>query len=249
MFDFLPPFLKRLYQSFWVPYARGTRVRAAPEPDPEPDIAVSMRERMFRVEIIQDAFCERRPKPQRLFRSPPGHRNMESWCDLEVSRYPGTRHRCAHCTETSAPLQTRQRRRLEGRGPPAPPRHPRVDASARAAPRLGRNPPPPARRAHSQAGTAAGDLDHSRLEALARPKARIPSGDRPLVHRRTPRGRGQARARPHAHAATHVPAQPRPPARRGGRARTRAPRATPSAAPIPVMAGLPPPCAGHPRLQ
>ena len=98
MFDFLPPFLKRLYRSFRVPYARGTRVRETPEPDPE--IAVSMRERMFRVEIIQDAFCERRPKPQRLFRRPSGHRNMESWCDLEVSRHPGARHRCAHCTET-----------------------------------------------------------------------------------------------------------------------------------------------------
>ena len=59
-----------------------------------------MRERMFRVEIIQDAFCERRPKPQRLFRRPSGHRDMESWCDLEVSRHPGARHRCAHCTET-----------------------------------------------------------------------------------------------------------------------------------------------------
>ena len=100
MFEFLPPFLKRLYQSFRVPYARGTRVRETPEPDPE--IAVSMRERMFRVEIIQDAFCERRPKPQRLFRSPPGHRDMYSWCDLEVSRYPRARHRCAHCSETRA---------------------------------------------------------------------------------------------------------------------------------------------------
>src|SRR5271165_27973 len=100
VFDFLPPFLKRLYRSLRVPYARGTRVRETPEPEPE--IAVSMRERMFRVEIIQDAFCERLPKPQRLFRSPPGHRNMESWCDLEVSRYPTTRRRCAHCTETRA---------------------------------------------------------------------------------------------------------------------------------------------------
>ncbi|HKM61850.1 MAG TPA: hypothetical protein VJY39_05105 [Acidisphaera sp.] len=98
MLDFLPPLLKRLYQSFRVPYARGTRVRETPEPDPE--IAVSMRERSFRVEIIQDAFCERRPRPERLFRKPSGHRSMESWCDLEVSRYPTTRHRCAHCTET-----------------------------------------------------------------------------------------------------------------------------------------------------
>ena len=99
MFDFLPPFLKRLYQGFRVPYARGTRVRETPEPEPE--IAVSMRERMFRVEIIQDAFCAHRPKPQRLFRKPSGHRSMESWCDLEVSRYPTTRHRCAHCTDAS----------------------------------------------------------------------------------------------------------------------------------------------------
>ena len=100
LFDFLPPLLKRLYQRFRVPYARGTRVRATPEPDPAPEIAVGMRERTFRVEIIQDAFCEQRPKPQRLFRKPSGHRSMESWCDLEVARYPGARHRCPHCTET-----------------------------------------------------------------------------------------------------------------------------------------------------
>ncbi|HKM63763.1 MAG TPA: hypothetical protein VJY39_14855, partial [Acidisphaera sp.] len=100
MFDFLPPLLRRLYQSFRVPYARGTRVRAASEPEPE--IAASMRERMFRVEIIQDAFCERRPRPERLFRKPTGHRDLYSWCDLEASRYPTTRHRCAHCTETRA---------------------------------------------------------------------------------------------------------------------------------------------------
>src|SRR5271165_5423658 len=99
MFDFLPPFLKRLYQSFRVPYARGTRVRATPEPEPEPEIAASARERMFRVEIIQDAFCERRPRPERLFRKPTGHRDLYSWCDLEASRYPTTRHRCAHCTD------------------------------------------------------------------------------------------------------------------------------------------------------
>ncbi|HKM63504.1 MAG TPA: hypothetical protein VJY39_13545, partial [Acidisphaera sp.] len=97
LFDFLPPFLKRLYQSFRVPYARGTRVRETPEPDPE--IAVGMRERAFRVEIIQDAFCERRPRPERLFRKPTGHRDLYSWCDLEASRYPTTRHRCAHCTD------------------------------------------------------------------------------------------------------------------------------------------------------
>ena len=242
MFAFLPPLLRRLYQSFRVPYARGTRVRETPEP--EPDIAVSMRERMFRVEIIQDAFCERRPKPQRLFRRPSGHRDMESWCDLEVSRYPGARHRCAHCTETRDALQARQRRRLEGRSPPAPPRDARVDAPARPAPRLGRDPPPPARRPHPGAGTAACDLDHARLEALARPKARIPARNRPLVHRRAPRGRGQARARPHAHAAARVPAQPRPRARPRNRARTR--RRTHGCSPC-FRHGRP--CAGHPRLR
>src|SRR5271165_5119495 len=102
MFRYLPASLRRLYTLLAnrVPYARNTRVRATPEPDPAPEIAVGMRERMFRVEIIQDAFCEQRPKPQRLFRRPSGHRDMESWCDLEVSRYPGARHRCPHCTET-----------------------------------------------------------------------------------------------------------------------------------------------------
>src|SRR5208283_3090867 len=55
---------------------------------PAPEIAVGMRERMFRVEIIQDAFCQRRPRPERLFRKPSGHRDRYSWCDLEASRYP-----------------------------------------------------------------------------------------------------------------------------------------------------------------
>ena len=70
-------------------------------PEPEPEIAASARERMFRVEIIQDAFCARRPKPQRLFRKPSGHRDLYSWCDLEASRYPTSRHRCAHGTDAS----------------------------------------------------------------------------------------------------------------------------------------------------
>src|SRR5208283_2312087 len=34
-----------------------------------------------------------------LFRKPTGHRDLYSWCDLEASRYPTTRHRCAHCTD------------------------------------------------------------------------------------------------------------------------------------------------------
>src|SRR5271157_3899996 len=134
-------------------------------------------------------------------------------------------------------LQARQRRRLAGGMPPAPSRHTRVDPPARAAPRLGRDPPPPTRRPHPGAGTAAGDLDHARLEALARPKARIPSRDRPLVHRRAPRGRGQARARAHAQAATHVPAQPRPRARPRIGARPRRRRAEKRGARIPSSRG------------
>ena len=134
----------------------------------------------------------------------------------------------------SRPLPPRQRRRLAGRMPPAPAGDARLDAPARRAPRLGRDPPPPARRPHPGAGTAPGDLDHARLEALARPTRRIPSRNRALVHRRAPRGRGQARARAHPHAAAHGPAQPRPPARprigvrtRGRRVQKRAARSAP----------------------
>src|SRR5271165_5110391 len=106
------------------------------------------------------------------------------------------------------PLQARQPRRLAGRNPPAPARHPRLDPPARPAPRLGRDPTPPARRADARAWAAAGDLGHARLEALARPTPRIPSRNRALVHRRAPRGRSQARSRPYPHAAARGPAPP-----------------------------------------
>ena len=97
MFDFLPPFLKRLYQSLRnaKPSARATRAPA--EPDPTPDIAVSMRERIFRVEIVQDAFCERRPIASSLFRKPGGHRDRESWCERRGNHLH--HHRCPTCED------------------------------------------------------------------------------------------------------------------------------------------------------
>src|SRR5271165_2403883 len=100
MFDFLPPLLRRLYRGLVnaTPYAPGTRVRETPAPDPE--IAVSMRERMFRVEIVLDAFCERRPTQGSLFRTPSGHRGMESWCERRGNHLH--HHRCPACTDLRA---------------------------------------------------------------------------------------------------------------------------------------------------
>src|SRR5208283_4841694 len=58
------------------------------------------------------AHVPRRDHPGRVLRTPAqapaavpqadgGHRDLYSWCDLEASRYPTTRHRCAHCTDAS----------------------------------------------------------------------------------------------------------------------------------------------------
>src|SRR5271166_6438171 len=96
----LPKRLAGLYRALAHPvaYARGSRVKPAPEP--EPDITPSLRERYFRVEIAQDAFCERRPRPKRLFRKPVIHRNLHSWCDS--THWYDARHRCPTCTDIRA---------------------------------------------------------------------------------------------------------------------------------------------------
>ena len=96
----LPKHLIRLYRGLIdaTPYAPGTRVRETPAPDPE--IAVSMRERMFRVDIVLDAFCERRPTQGSLFRTPSGHRGMESWCERRGNHLH--HHRCPACTDLRA---------------------------------------------------------------------------------------------------------------------------------------------------
>ena len=91
MLRFLPPSLRGLYDRLIhaTPYARGTRVHIKPpEPDPKPHD----RERIFRLEIVQDAFCEHRPIASRLFKKPTGHRDREAWGERR-----GDHHRCAPC--------------------------------------------------------------------------------------------------------------------------------------------------------
>src|SRR5271166_2630539 len=107
MFRWLPTSLQRLYQGLIraVPYARSTRVR--PPPPPEPETPPHERERIFRVEIIQDAFCERRPIAKSLFRTPTGHRGGESWCERRGNHLH--HHRCATCTDVRD-LHSRARR-------------------------------------------------------------------------------------------------------------------------------------------
>jgi len=97
MFRWLPTSLQRLYRSLAnaVPYARSTRVR--PPPPPEPEAPLHERERIFRVEIIQDAFCQRRPIAKSLFRTPTGHRGGESWCERRGNHLH--HHRCPTCTD------------------------------------------------------------------------------------------------------------------------------------------------------
>ena len=84
MFEFLPRSLRRLYLAILnpIPFARSTRVRTEPEPAPKPEeITPEARERIFRVEIIQDAYCKQRPAPKRLFKKQTFHRRMEAWCE------------------------------------------------------------------------------------------------------------------------------------------------------------------------
>ena len=89
MIQFLPRSLQRPYRKLLdaVPYARGTRP-APPKPEPvEPE---SGRVRRFRLEIIQDAFCERRSPPKVLLRPAKAPREPHSWCEAR-NRWTGRR--------------------------------------------------------------------------------------------------------------------------------------------------------------
>ena len=104
----LPRHIARLYRALIhpVPYASGTRVRE-PAPDTDADITPSMWARYARVEIAQDAYCECRPNPKRLFRKPVIHRNLESWCDSTIGTTSAT---AAPPAPTSAPISTKRKR-------------------------------------------------------------------------------------------------------------------------------------------
>ncbi|MBV8096329.1 MAG: hypothetical protein JO110_24440, partial [Acetobacteraceae bacterium] len=106
MFEFLPRSLRRLYRAILnpTPFARSTRVRTEPEPEPKPEeITSEARERIFRVEIIQDAYYKQRPAPKRLFKKPTFHRRMEAWCERRGSHWGSSRcsgrYHCENCAE------------------------------------------------------------------------------------------------------------------------------------------------------
>jgi hypothetical protein len=65
MFDFLPRSLQALYRALVdaVPYAKGTRVKPLP-PEPAPP-RPGGKQRLLRLNIVQDAFCQHLPKPRK----------------------------------------------------------------------------------------------------------------------------------------------------------------------------------------
>ena len=80
MLRWLPRKLVRLYKS-WTEarsYARSTRIRWIAEPAPTKPSGC---DRLHRLNIVQDARCEHRPPPRKLFRNPQLPRDTTSWCD------------------------------------------------------------------------------------------------------------------------------------------------------------------------
>ena len=95
MLRWLPVRLRRLYERI-VAARPHTRARPVPPIPPEPPPSGG-RERKFRLEVVQDAFCHGRPAPRRLFRTAVPPRDMTSWCD-EPHRTTGRhRPRCPSC--------------------------------------------------------------------------------------------------------------------------------------------------------
>src|SRR5271170_2452862 len=97
MLHWLPRNLVRLYQRLAeaTPYAKGTRVKPLPpEPDPPPP---GGKQRLLRLNIVQDAFCQHLPKPRKLFRAPQAPRDTTSWCDAPNAWTDRQKPRCSDC--------------------------------------------------------------------------------------------------------------------------------------------------------
>ena len=80
MFRFLPHPLRRAYKA-WAEartYARCTRIKPIAEQKPAKPCGS---DRLHRLNIVQDARCEHRPPPKKLFRNPQAPRDTTSWGD------------------------------------------------------------------------------------------------------------------------------------------------------------------------
>src|SRR5277367_5734980 len=102
MLRWLPRNLVRLYERLKdaAPYAKGTRVKPLPpEPDPPPP---GGKQRLLRLNIVQDAFCQHLPKPRKLFRAPQAPRDTTSWCDAPNAWTGRQKPRCADCEHAHA---------------------------------------------------------------------------------------------------------------------------------------------------
>jgi putative glutamine amidotransferase len=102
MFDFLPRSLQALYRALIdaLPYAPGTRVKPLP---PEPDLPPpGGKQRLLRLNIVQDAFCQHLPKPRKLFRAPQAPRDATSWCDAPNAWTGRQKPRCSDCEHAHA---------------------------------------------------------------------------------------------------------------------------------------------------
>ena len=80
MLRWLPRNLVRAYKA-WAEaraYARSTRIKPIAE---EAAAKPCGSDRLHRLNIVQDARCEHRPLPRKLFRNPQAPRDTTSWCD------------------------------------------------------------------------------------------------------------------------------------------------------------------------
>ena len=100
MLRWLPGRLVRAYKA-WAEarsYARSTRIRPIAE---ETLAKPSGSERLHRLNIVQDARCEHRPSPRKLFRNPQAPRDSTSWCDRPNAWTGRRKPRCERCERAS----------------------------------------------------------------------------------------------------------------------------------------------------
>jgi len=100
MLRWLPVRLRRLYERLVAarPHTRARRVPPIPA-EPPPSCG---RDRKHRLDVVYDAFCERRPAPRHLFRPNYIPRDMRSWCDQPHPRTDKPQPRCPSCERARA---------------------------------------------------------------------------------------------------------------------------------------------------